>query len=331
MRAPEFWDAPAGALAGVLAPLSAMWTGAAHFRRALARPSRAPVPVICVGNLVAGGAGKTPVVLSLAHWLRLRGVPAHVVTRGYGGTLRGPVRVDPTLHDAAAVGDEPLLIAAQAPCWVARDRAAGARAASDAGAPAILLDDGFQHPGLGKDISAVVVDAEYRFGNGRIIPAGPLREPIATGLARADAIVLIGDGDLAIPFDGPVLRADIAPIAGKRFAGRRVFAFAGIGRPPKFFATLKSCGAEIIGSRTFADHYRFGHAEIAALHREAQAANASLVTTAKDWVRLLPARRAGIDVLEIELRWRDEAGLERLLAPVLGRSDGERDLRAAAG
>ena len=134
MRAPEFWDAPAGALAGVLAPLSAMWTGAAQFRRALARPSRAPVPVICVGNLVAGGAGKTPVVLSLAHWLLLRGVPAHVVTRGYGGTLRGPLRVDPTLHDAAAVGDEPLLIATRAPCWVARDRAAGARAAADAGA-----------------------------------------------------------------------------------------------------------------------------------------------------------------------------------------------------
>src|SRR5947199_3277600 len=245
MRAPEFWHEPPGFAAGLLAPAGAAWNLAARLRRAIARPYRAPVPVLCVGNLVAGGSGKTPVALSLARLFTDRGIAVHVVTRGYRGKAAGPVQVDPARHDADAVGDESLLRAAVAACWVAKDRAPGIAAAVKAGAQAILLDDGFQNPSVVKDLSLLVVDAEYGFGNGRVMPAGPLREPVATGLARADAIVLLGD---ALPprqlaeVSCPMLRAALEPVNGERFINRRLVAFAGIGRPAKFFATLRQLG-----------------------------------------------------------------------------------------
>src|SRR4051794_25897925 len=194
MRAPEFWHEPPGLAAGLLAPAGAAWDLAARLRRAAARPYRAPLPVLCVGNLVAGGSGKTPVALSLARLFTDRGIAVHVVTRGYRGKLRGPVQVDPARHDADAVGDEALLLAAVAPCWVAKDRAPGIAAAVKAGAQAILLDDGFQNPSVAKDLSLVVVDAEYGFGNGRVMPAGPLREPVAAGAAPAGAGGVVGGG-----------------------------------------------------------------------------------------------------------------------------------------
>jgi tetraacyldisaccharide 4'-kinase len=325
MRAPEFWDAPPGFAAGLLAPLGAVWNGAGALRRAVTRPYRAPVPVVCVGNLVAGGSGKTPVVLSLVEIMAGSGVAADVVTRGYGGRLTGPVRVDPNRHDAMAVGDEALLLARhgsywRGSCWVARDREAGCRAAASAGARIIVLDDGFQNPGVAKDLSLVVVDAEYGFGNGRVIPAGPLREPVGTGLARADAVVLIGEGEPPETVSAarrPVLRAGLDPVDAAGFRGVRVAAFAGIGRPAKFFASLRRVGAEIVMARPFPDHHRFGPAEIAGLRDEAERAGARLVTTAKDWVRLPAAARVGIEIFEVELRWRDPAALSELLAPVL--------------
>ena len=190
--APAFWARPPGLLSELLLPIGAGWEAAGRLRQAFASPYRPPVPVVCVGNLVAGGSGKTPVALALAAHLVCRGIAVHFVTRGYGGRLGGPVRVDPANHDAAAVGDEPLLLAAQAPCWVARDRADGVRAAVAAGAQMVALDDGFQNPGIAKNLALVVVDADYGFGNGRVIPAGPLRESLARGLARADAVVLLG-------------------------------------------------------------------------------------------------------------------------------------------
>jgi tetraacyldisaccharide 4'-kinase len=314
MRSPEFWREKPGLVAGLLAPVGAAWDAAGRLRRAVARPYRAPVPVICVGNLVAGGSGKTPVVLSLAEMLP----GAHAVTRGYGGSLAGPVRVAPA-HAAGEVGDEALLLAARLPCWVARDRAAGIRAAVAAGAAAILLDDGFQNPTVEKDLSFVVVDAGYGFGNRRVIPAGPLRERIAPGLARADAVVVIGDGpdpDGLRPAGRPILRAGLAPVAGARFAGKTFVAFAGIGRPEKFFATLLSLGATLAAAHEFPDHHPFRPAELAALREEAARLDATLVTTAKDWVRLDPAARAQIAVLQVEIAWRDPAALSALLAPV---------------
>lgn len=336
MRAPEFWRearGPSAALAGgLLAPLGAAWDAAGRLRRTMTRSYRPPVPVICVGNLVAGGSGKTPVVLALAPLLAGSREP-HVVMRGYGGRLAGPLRVDPARHDAAAVGDEPLLVAARLPCWIARDRAAGVRTAVAAGADAIILDDGFQSPTVAKDCSLIVVDAAYGFGNRRVIPAGPLRESIASGLARADAIVLIGEGPPpgelgAMPL--PVLRAALAPLDGERFAGARVVAFAGIGRPEKFFASLREVGAELLIGHPFPDHHPFRAAEIVRLRREASDADARLVTTAKDWVRLPPPLRPGIEVLEVEIDWHDRPAVAHLLGDVL-RQDANRTRRRAAG
>src|SRR5437870_1196250 len=168
--APDFWGRPPGFVADLLLPIGAAWDAAGRLRRALARPCHIAVPVVCVGNFVAGGSGKTPVVLALAGYLAERGIAVHVVSRGYGGRLAGPVQIDPARHDALGVGDEALLLARRAPCWVARDRAAGARAALAAGAQMILLDDGYQNPALAKTLSLIVVDAGYRFGNGRVIP-----------------------------------------------------------------------------------------------------------------------------------------------------------------
>jgi tetraacyldisaccharide 4'-kinase len=335
MRAPDFWAAPPGAAARLLAPIAAIW-GAAARRRQRAAPAAGhiPVPVVCVGNLVAGGAGKTPVVLALAALAAARGTAVQVVTRGHGGRLAGPLLVDPARHDAAAVGDEALMIAAAAPCWVARDRAAGARAASGAGADLVLLDDGHQNPTIAKDLSLLVVDAEYGFGNARLIPAGPLREPVADGLARAAAIVLIGDGEppAAIRAAGlPVLRAYLRPLDPGHFAGMRIVAFAGIGRPAKFFASLAAVGGELVAAHPFPDHHRYRGRELARLRREAVRTGARLVTTAKDRARLPAAARVGIETLDIELCWNDPAAALRLLAPFLREIDDDRERRAAGG
>jgi tetraacyldisaccharide 4'-kinase len=302
-RSPEFWRRD-GALSRLLSPLSLLWTACGRARFALARPYRAPVPVVCVGNIVAGGAGKTPVVLDLA-----RRLDAHVVTRGYGGRLQGPVRVAD--HDYREVGDEPLLLACIAPTWVARDRAAGIRAAVAAGARTVVLDDGFQNPSFAKDLSLLVVDG---LGNGRVIPAGPLREPLADALARAQALVLMG-GEIAA--SGPVLRARLEPVDADDFAGRKVVAFAGIGRPEKFFATLERCGATLVEARGFPDHHPYRDAELRPLARAAEAAGAKLATTAKDAVRLPPALRAAVRVLEVRVAWEDEAALASLLRSLM--------------
>ena len=336
MRAPDFWHARngpmAGLAAGLLAPLAAVWDATGRLRRAVARPYRAPVAVICVGNLVAGGSGKTPVVLSLAGSLAAMGTAVHVVTRGYGGRLAGPVRVDPTRHDALAVGDEALLIAARAPCWVARNRAAGVRQAVAAGAEAILLDDGFQNPGVEQDLALVVVDADYGFGNGRVMPAGPLRESITGGLARADAIVLLGSGHAGAsePTEireagRPVFRARLEPVHGEYLAGVSVVAFAGIGRPEKFIATLRAVGVTLVAAHPFPDHHPYTEAEVAGLRYEAERSGARLITTAKDWARLTPAMRDSTLVLEVEIDWRDGASLIEYLSTVLRRAPHQRD------
>jgi tetraacyldisaccharide 4'-kinase len=319
LSAPRFWDAPPGLLAGLLSPLGLAWDAAGRLRRSLAQPYQPSVPTICVGNLVAGGAGKTPIVLALAAHLAAGGVTVHIVTRGYGGREAGPLEVDPNRHDAAAVGDEALLLAEAAPCWVARDRAAGARAAIADGAGALLFDDGLQNPSVAKTLSLLVVDAEYRFGNGHVMPAGPLRESLAHGLARADAVVLLGPAGSAAPDLGrKVLGAELLPVEGGRFAGARLFAFAGIGRPQKFFAMLQGLGADLVATRAFPDHHRFRPSELAKLRAAAQRQGARLVTTRKDIVRLPPAERDGIDILDLGLRWHEPAQLAALLASIDG-------------
>jgi tetraacyldisaccharide 4'-kinase len=320
VRAPEFWT-QSGLVPTLLEPLATLYAAAGATRAMLTTPFRASVPVLCVGNLVAGGSGKTPVVLSLARLLQARGYRPHIVMRGYGGRLAGPLRVDPAQHGAADVGDEALLLARAAPCWVARDRVAGAKAASAAGADLILLDDGFQNPTLNKALSFIVVDAAYGFGNRRLIPAGPLRESIERGLGRADAVILIGADEsgvaAAIGDRLPVLHATLEPQDGGALVGCKVLAFAGIGRPAKFYASLTRLGAEIVGHRDFADHHPYGEAEIAALAAAAHARDATLVTTAKDWVRLPERARTGIAVLEVAIAWQEPERLDALLSHAL--------------
>ncbi len=329
MRAPDFW-AEDGALARLLAPLGTGYDLAGRLRRALAHPASVGIPVVCVGNLVAGGAGKTPVALALIEALGARGCKVQCLTRGYGGRVSGPHRVDLARDTAARVGDEALLLARAAPTWVARDRAAGARAAAAAGAAAgaevIVMDDGFQNPSLAKDLSFVVIDGAYGFGNGRVMPAGPLRETVAGGLARAEAVVVLGperpdldahlDAHLgARPNGGPaLLAARLAPRPGsERLAGRRVLAFAGIGRPEKFFATLAELGAKVVETRAFPDHHAYAPAEIESLRARAAALDACAVTTEKDAVRLSPELREGIEVLAVAVEWREPAALDALL------------------
>jgi tetraacyldisaccharide 4'-kinase len=318
LSAPEFWTrggARARLASHLLQPLALGHWAAGAARRALARPFHAPVPVVCVGNVVAGGAGKTPVAMSLAHMATGRGLNPHILSRGYGGRISGPIAVDPARHDARAVGDEPLLLAGVAPTWIARDRVAGARAAAAAGAGIIILDDGFQNPLLAKDRSLLVVDGGYGFGNGRVIPAGPLREPVAAALARADAVVLLGEDEAhLLPQLGatPVLRATLAPVGGEELREARVVAFAGIGRPEKFFRTLEALGAKLAARHAFADHHLWREDELLRLGAEAERFHARLVTTEKDWVRLPLAWRRRIAALKVAILWQDEAAVAAL-------------------
>lgn len=325
MRAPAFWGRPPqapGLVARLLAPLAFAWTLAA--RRRQRRPgARVGAPVICVGNLTIGGAGKTPTVAALLARLAERGVAAHVVSRGHGGALTGPLRVDPRRHVAAEVGDEPLLLAALAPVWIGRDRAAAARTAVAAGAPAILLDDGFQNPGLAKDLAVVVVDAGFGFGNGRVIPAGPLREPVAEGLARADLALAIGPPEARARLCAawpalaalPLAEGELRPLpTGMAWAGLRALAFAGIARPEKFFATLRGLGAEVVAARSFDDHAAYAPRLLARLEAEARALGAQLVTTEKDAVRLPPAFRARVLVVPVRLELDAPEALDEALA-----------------
>jgi tetraacyldisaccharide 4'-kinase len=321
MHAPEFWQRD-GLWPRLLEPAGWALAGAGRLRRRLAHPLKLPIPVLCVGNLVVGGTGKTPVVLALAGALQARGRRVHCLTRGYGGTTAGPLEVDPAHHDARAVGDEALLLAAAAPTVVARDRAAGARLALARGAELVVMDDGFQNPGLAKDLSLLVVDGAVGFGNARLLPAGPLREPIDSGLARAQAVVLIGPDEAGvvrrIAGARPILGARLAPDHGwDALRGRRVVAFAGIGRPQKFFAALEAHGIAAVERLPFEDHHRFDADDIARLDRLAARADAILVTTAKDAMRLPPAMRARVTVLTVTLAWDDPAALWRLLDPLL--------------
>ncbi|MCH2393441.1 tetraacyldisaccharide 4'-kinase [Oceanibaculum sp.] len=323
MRAPGFWERRGDWRSRLLSPAAFAYGWAARCRARTAQPWTASVPVICIGNLVAGGAGKTPVALAIMALLKDRGVAAHFLSRGHGGSLTGPVRVDPEVHSAADVGDEPLLLAEAAPAWVSGDRVAGAKAAIAAGAQAIVMDDGFQNPSLAKSLSLIVVDGGYGFGNGLLLPAGPLREPVTDGLAHAQAVVLIGEdrtGAAAqIGNALPILPARLTPVAGADLTGRRVLAFAGIGRPEKFFESLSEAGAEIVESAAFPDHYPYSTTEIAALAKRADDAGLLPVTTRKDWVRLPPAYRDGIAVLDVILSWQDAAAPMALLDALFAR------------
>lgn len=323
MKAPAFWShGKTGVLSTLLSPIGMLYGYGTLARQTFVKPWSCPVPVICVGNLIAGGAGKTPVAMDLAIRLKARGVKPHMVTRGYGGTEKGPLQVSTDRYDARLVGDEPLLLSRVAPTWVANDRRAACRAAMVTGPMCLIFDDGFQDPSVAKDVSLVVVDGGYGFGNGYMIPAGPLREPVAQGLSRANAVILMGDDTTGVTDQVagrcPVLRADLKPgLAAGELTGRPVSAFAGIGRPEKFFNTLRQIGCDVRQTKSFADHHNYTRAELKTLKADAAGDGCALVTTEKDWVRLPPESQSGIMALAVDLVWENEREIEALLDPVV--------------
>ncbi|MBT1511003.1 tetraacyldisaccharide 4'-kinase [Bradyrhizobium sp. SRL28] len=294
MREPAFWHGPASLSSHLLKPLGALY-GAIAAQRLQRKGLNAGIPVLCVGNYHVGGAGKTPTVLALAKLLRELGETPVVLSRGYGGELRGPVRVDPVRHAASDVGDEPLMLASALPVVVSRKRADGVPLARAQGATVILMDDGFQSPAVVKDASLIVIDSERGIGNGQVFPAGPLRAPLRPQLARTDALIIVGNGGAAgqiaaeIAAQGkPVLSARLKPDEAQvaQLRGKRVLAFAGIGDPTRFFNTLRASGIEVAGQRAFADHHPYSQAEIESLIAEAKRDGLTLVTTEKDLARL---------------------------------------------
>ena len=326
---PKWWYVRAGAPAPVtralLTPISWIWAWATAHRIARTTPVDPGAPVICVGNLTAGGTGKTPVVRELLRLLQERGIAAHGLSRGYGGHEKGPLQVDLTRHTAADVGDEPLMMAGDGPMWISADRAAGARAAVAAGAQVLVMDDGHQNPTLKKTLSLVVVDGETRdgewpLGDGSVFPAGPLREPLASGLARADAVVLVlpedlpaPDPDLVAMFQGkPLLVARITPVAPPPPGPQ--MGFAGIGKPWKFERALKAAGCDLVEFANFPDHADYSVDMLKRLADMAAHRGAGLITTEKDWVRLPPVWREQIRSWPIIASFEAPADLDRLLS-----------------
>lgn len=339
MGAPHFWFTPADrptVIARLLSPFGTLYAMATA-RRVTRSGIKLGVPVICVGNINAGGTGKTPTVIALAMHLIARGVQPHVVSRGHGGSLTGPVQVNERAHTADQVGDEPLLVSAFCPVWVSKDRAAGAQAAVASGAQVIILDDGHQNPALQKDISIIVVDAIKGFGNGLCLPAGPLREPVEAGLKRTDFVLSVAT-NAAQHFSGaaqhspafaaqktfaetwgskikvPHLEGFVEPLqTGMDWEGLRVLAFAGIGHPEKFFQTLKGLGAEIVRAEALEDHQPFTPQLLTRLENEARILQAQLVTTEKDAARLPEHFRPKVLALPVRLRITDTAPLDAAL------------------
>ena len=326
MRAPYFWAAGLDPHSRESAPLARFlltpfahlyaWLGARRLRKV--KPIKVSAPVICIGNLTSGGSGKTPVTQALRAALHQRGVTAASLSRGYGGRLKGPIAVSSSSHTASDVGDEPLLLAQTGPAWISAKKVAGAQAMIESGAEVILMDDGHQNPTLHKNLSVIVLDAGAPFGNGYVLPKGPLREPIANGLKRAQAVVLMGDGpvpQIVTVSRLPVFRARLEQV--DTIPAGPLIAFAGIGRPERFFNALEAAGGDVCDTASFGDHHVYKASELARLAGFAKAHNASLVTTEKDFLRIPPSQQAGITAIRVRAVFENETELMHLIMSCL--------------
>ncbi|MEE8663533.1 MAG: tetraacyldisaccharide 4'-kinase [Acetobacter sp.] len=327
--APAFWTRPPGILSALLTPV-AWCVGRVAVKRLGKTGWKVPVPVICCGNLTVGGTGKTTVVLDLVQRLQRRGQNVHVLTRGFGGALRGPLQVDIKRHGIADVGDEARLLASVAPCWIGADRGASAQAAIGAGATCLVMDDGLQNPSLEKSFSFIIVDGYNGFGNMKVIPAGPLRVPVREGLAEGNAMIMIGHDShniSKIAGDIPVLQAHLENgTAIQALEGKRVVAFAGIGRPGKFFQTLREAGVDPVHCVSFPDHHPYSLKDCQHLCDMAMKSGAVLATTPKDAVRWPTQAQMVVHGIPVALRWDDDAAMEALLDRIL--SVGQQESRA---
>lgn len=316
---PKFWDNPKSCLGYLLTPLSWLYQRGTALHQKISKPYKAPVPVISIGNFVLGGAGKTPVTIALAQELQQMGWNPHIISRGYGGSLPGPIQVDLAHHQFHQVGDEPLLLARVAPTWISKNRRAAVNLAIQSGADILLLDDAHQNHSLEKDISLVVVNAAQGFGNGRVFPAGPLRQSVQTGLKSTTILVFIGQDTDPLPkelttLDCPLIRANIVPLDPQPCA---VLAFTGIGYPEKFRQTLVEAGYQVKGFSPFPDHYPFTNEDLDHLKTRARLAEASLITTEKDAIRVPPISRADILTLPMHLNFHPRNALQGLLKQLL--------------
>lgn len=310
MKAPSFWYRSPGLLSFLLWPLGWFYGKVSGAYRSYVPLQRFSLPIISIGNLVAGGAGKTPTALALARLLEEKGIHVHFVTRGYGGKERGPLRVDPLKHTAGDVGDEPLLLAQQAPTWVAKKRPLGIQKAFESGANLVILDDGHQTPGCFKDISFVVIDELQGFGNGCVIPAGPLREFSSHGIKRADGFIGIGHKNHQDV--SPFFKAQLYPEDPPRLS-QPVFAFCGLGFPDKFYRSLKEAGILLVGTESFPDHYVYTKEDLVTLQERAKALGACLITTRKDKVKIPDSWQIPCNVLDITIQFEDSEGIYRFI------------------
>jgi tetraacyldisaccharide 4'-kinase len=326
LRAPQFWWKKPGPLAALLYPVAAIYGSVAGAR--LSRPGyRSKIPVICIGNPTLGGSGKTPTAISIAKMLKAEGKRIFFLTRGYGGSEQGPLLLDPAKHTSGEVGDEAPLLAAIAPTVVAHDRAAGAKFAEAQGAEIIVMDDGFQNPSLEKNFSLLVIDGARGLGNGLVFPAGPLRAPLDPQFKHAHAVVIAGGGEagdtaaaLASESGLPALRAKLVADANSALevSGKRVLAFAGIGAPEKFFASLEAAGAQVAVRKPFGDHHGYSTEDAAALLKEARENSLLLVTTEKDLMRMkgdsvLRELYESAKALKVSLVFDDAAAIANLI------------------
>jgi tetraacyldisaccharide 4'-kinase len=326
MKAPKYWERGRGGLmSALLSPIGWLYGVGAQMNQSAATPIQATTPVLCIGNAVAGGAGKTPVAIDIGKRLLDAGVNAHYLSRGYGGSEQGPHLVDPLSDNAARVGDEPLLLAQIASTWVSKDRVKGAIAMVEAGAKTILMDDGLQNPSLLKDISLCVIDGDYGIGNGRVMPAGPLREEFEHSLKKSNAVVIMGTDHAGIAERIKATSPDILLLKAQvtvqptnfNILNQPIHAFAGIGQTEKFFNMLEEIGCDVRKVSSFDDHHAYKDNEVSQLICAAKADKAWLLTTKKDYVRLDKKWQSAVKPLDIYLTWEDEVSLTTLLEPII--------------